>query len=169
MRHGQLVDGWFPMAKRITNLYRYAQIACGANHRYLNSLACITSPARAQDTLQRIAEPVVHQGRTIRGFNPVAKIDVAIFQAVLRGEHCIQGLRNVDLREALNMPCGKSPASRKASAWASRVLHRLHAHGLLAKVPRSRRWRPTEAGQAFMALAIRLHDTNFLTELEKVA
>jgi hypothetical protein len=169
MRGGQLVDGWFPMAKRVLNLERYAQVARAANHRYLDALAAVTSPAQAQAVLHRIAEPAVHQGRKIRGFNPAAKTDVAVFEAILRGEHAIQGLRNADLRKGLDLPCDKSSASRKASAWASRVLRRLHVHGLIAKVPRSRRWRPTKAGLAFMGLAIRLHDINFLAQMEEAA
>lgn len=167
--HGQVVQGWFPMAKRVTNLEHYAHVARAANHRYLDSLAAVASPAQAQSTLHRIAEPAVHKGRRIRGFNPAAKTDVAIFRAVIRGEHAIQGLRNVDLRKALELPCGKSPASRKASSWASRVLRRMHVHGLVAKVPRSRRWRPTKAGLSFMALSIRLHEIGFLTQLEEAA
>jgi hypothetical protein len=168
-RHGKAVSGWFPMAKRVTNMGRYAEVSRRANHRYLEALAAVTSPAMAQAALNRFAEPAQHKGRNLRGFNPAARGDRQIFQAVLRGEHAVQGLRNRDLRQALGLPCDRSPQSRKASAWASRVLHRLHAHGIIAKVPRSRRWQPTRAGISFMALSIRLHDTNFLAQLDEAA
>jgi hypothetical protein len=168
-RNGRSVSGWFPMAKRVTNLDRYAQISRGANHRYLNSLAAVTSPAQTEVALHRIADPVLDKGRRVRGLNPAAQAERAIFQAVLRGEHAIQGFRNADLRKNMGLPCGKSLASRKASAATSRALHRLHVHGLIAKVPRSRRWRPTKAGLAFMALSVGLCDSNFMKQLDIAA
>lgn len=157
-RDGALVDGWFPMAKRITNLPRYAEVTRAANHRYLDALAVVAERTVEADLLHRAADPAARNGRRVRGFNPAAKADGDIARAIMRGEHTIQGLRNIDVRRALGLPCDKSDASRKASAQVSRILLRLHAHGLIAKIPRSRRWRTTKAGQAFLSLVIHLQE-----------
>jgi hypothetical protein len=37
----------------------------------------------------------------------------------------------------------------------------LHAHGLIAKVPRSRRWRVSLGGRRLMASAIKLREVAF--------
>jgi hypothetical protein len=45
----------------------------------------------------------------------------------------------------------------RQSAQVSRLLKRLQLHGLLAKVPRSRRWRVTAKGQRMMSMALIFH------------
>ena len=73
------------------------------------------------------------------------------------GEHCLHGLRNRDLAAALGLSKPQEAAeARRQSARVTRKLHLLHAHGLLAKIPRSRRWRVTARGAAVMSAAI--HD-----------
>ncbi len=157
-RKGQLVDGWFPMAKRITNLPRYAEVTRAANHRYLDALTIVAERTVEADLLHRAADPAARNGRRVRGFNPAAKVDGDIARAIMRGEHAIQGLRNIDVRKGLGLPCDKSDDARRASARVSRILLRLHAHGMIAKIPRSRRWRATKAGQAFLSLVIHLQE-----------
>ena len=39
IRKGKSVIDWFPMAKGVANLYRYAEISRAANRRYLDALA----------------------------------------------------------------------------------------------------------------------------------
>ena len=53
-------------------------------------------------TLDRLTQPVrdAHD-RASRGFNPAAPSDLALFAAVLRGEHTLQGFRNRDVRTHL--------------------------------------------------------------------
>jgi DNA-binding IclR family transcriptional regulator len=43
----------------------------------------------------------------------------------------------------------------------TRLLRRLHAHGLIAKIPRSRRWRVSLGGRRLMASAIKLREVAF--------
>ena len=45
-------------------------------------------------------------------------------------------------------------AMKYRSAHVSRLLKRLHLRGLLAKIPRSRRWRVTQLGHAVMSTAV---------------
>jgi len=161
LRKGKSVIDWFPMAKGVANLYRYAQVSRAANRRYLDALAVVDDPTAARRQIQALAEPVHHKGRSYRGFNPACAADLQIFAAVMRGEHLLQGFRNQDLRHHLAAPARTAPAARRISARISRLLKRMHVHGLIAKVPRSRRWRVTQNGQTLMSAILTLHHENY--------
>jgi hypothetical protein len=131
-----------------------------ANHRYLDALAVVDDPAPAHRALDRLVQPVRDgQGRASRAFNPAAPTDFTLFAAVLRGEHTLQGLRNRDLRVRLFGPAAAT--DRRRSAHVSRLLKRLHLRGLLAKIPRSRRWRVTQLGHAVLSTAVLLREEHF--------
>ena len=74
----------------------------------------------------------------------------------------IQGFRNCDVRERL-CPGNNKPATqlKRDGARVGRQIKRLHLRGLIAKIPRSRRWRVTDVGYKLMAAAIRLHEQGF--------
>lgn len=158
-RKGQEVVGWYPMAKGVSNLYRYAQVSLQANRRYLDALAAVKDPACAYHLLDRVCEPATFLKRKVRGFNPVSRADVQVFEAVLRGEHAITGFRNGQLLRLL-FPRALSNATskRRASACVTRLIQRLRAHGLVAKFPRSRRYRVTTRGNILMSAAIHLRE-----------
>ena len=50
---------------------------------------------------------------------------------------------------------------RRQSAQVGRLLHRLHVYGLVAKIPRSRRWRVTAFGHRVMSASVRLRHLHF--------
>lgn len=152
---GEEVMGWFPMAKGVKNLGRYREVMVAANGRYLEALAAIQHPAAAHKQLERVCEPVRYKQRSRRGINPLRQDDLALLKAAMRGEHCLNGLRNRDLAAALGLSKPQDQAqARRQSARVTRKLHLLHAHGLIARIPRSRRWRVTARGAAIMGAAI---------------
>ena len=137
-----------------------------ANERYLEAMAAIENPAAALRQLERVCEPVAYKSRRQRGINPLRHDDLALLKAVMRGEHCIHGLRNRDLAAALGLEKPEDPdEARRQSARVTRKLHLLHAHGLVAKIPRSRRWRVTARGAAIMAAAIHYRERALPEEL----
>jgi hypothetical protein len=148
---------WCPMNKGVSNFYRYRQVASAANQRYLAALAVVADPAPAYQQVERLAEPKVVQGRSHAGFNPARRQDVRLFAAVLRGEHLLQGFRNAAIRRLLYGEAKDPGLRRRHSAAVGRLLKRLHVRGLLAKVPRTRRWRVTEAGQRLLGAIVRLY------------
>jgi hypothetical protein len=156
-RKGQEVIGWFPMAKGVANLYRYAEVSSAANARYLDALAAVDDPAKAQQHLNNLGRSVRRNGKSYRGFNPVAKLDLQLFLSVLRGEHSIMGFRNRDIRLELFPETKDRKTLRRQSSKVSRLLKRLHIHKLIAKIPRSRRWRVTAIGHSIMCMLVRLH------------
>jgi hypothetical protein len=154
--------GWFPMTKAVANLYRYAQVAGKANARYLEALAVVDDLGVGQRELDRCCAAVSYQGRRRRGLQPLGRADQALFAATLRGEHAVRGFRNGELAARLFGPTPKDPVERRRQCGrVSRRISLLRAHGLVAKIPRSRRYRVTESGQRFMSTALHLRNKLF--------
>jgi len=157
-RRGEEVVGWFPLPKGIAHLFRFAEVSRTANRRYLDALATVRDPGPAFRQLNRLARPVRVKGRSVRGFNPIDLEDLNVFRAVLRGENTIAGFRNGDVRRQLYGKERSKRRERTLSARVSRILKRLHVRRLIAKIPRSRRWRVTRLGHDLMAAAIHLRE-----------
>ena len=51
----------------------------------------------------------------------------------------------------------------KHSGQVTRLLRRLHVHRLIAKIPRSRRWRVSLNGRRVMAAAVKLPEVAYLS------
>ena len=117
----------------------------------------MSDPAPAYRQVERLAQPKTAAGRSYAGFNPARRPDVRLFEAVLRGEHLLHGFRNADIRHALYGGVQDRLVRRRQSAAVGRLLKRLHVRGLLAKVPRTRRWRVTDTGQRLLAGIVRLY------------
>jgi len=159
MRKGEKVKGWYPLAKGVRNLYRYAQVSLQANCRYLDALASIRDPESSYKQLDRLCEPAKFHRRKVSGFNPLSKADTEVFAAVMRGEHAITGFRNRDLQmQMCKEPPTKPEAKRRLAARVTRLIQRLRAHGLLAKVPRARLYRVTPRGYTLMSAALQLRE-----------
>ena len=170
IREGKPVIGWFAMTKGVTGLYRYAQVARAANQRYLAALAVVQDPARAQRLLHDCTRRVEQGERTYRGFNPAAQEDIAVFRAVLDGAHHLHGFRNQAIRQTLWPRAAADPATqRRHSGRVSRLFGRLHVRGLIAKIPRSHRWRVTVDGHAFLSMSIQHHAQAYPQTLMKLA
>jgi hypothetical protein len=158
--------GWFPMAKGVANLYRYAEVSASANSHYLEALAVVNDLGAGQSELDRRCAPVTFQGRTRRALQPLGRDDQALFQAALRGEYAVRGFRNGELSEQIMGPRPKDAGERRRRCGRmSRRIALLRAHGLVAKVPRSRRYRVTSSGQRFMSTAIQVRAKLFAKEL----
>ena len=159
-RRGRRRTEWVPLRKSVAYLFRYREVAEQSNARYLNALAQVDDPTpglRGLDTITTRKHPA--QGRTIKAFNPVARSDSQLFVALMSGEHAVHGFANRDLRAKLTGHLRDNP--KQQSAQISRLLHRLHVYGLVAKIPRSRRWRVTAFGHRVMGASVRLRQLHF--------
>jgi hypothetical protein len=157
-RKGDWVTAWCPMRKGVANIHRYVEVSLAANRRYIDALSVVDDPSAALGEIRSVTRPVCSRGRRSRALNPMARDDLGLFRAVLRGEHVISGFRNKDVRSLLLPPARDSGQRRLQSARVTRMLQRLHIHRLIAKIPRSRRWRVTERGRALMSAVIVIHD-----------
>ena len=162
-RNGRHVMAWVPMRKGVAFLPRYRQISAQTNLRYLDALAHVDDPTPAIHALDRLTVRASSpNGRTVRPFNPLSRHDRALFEALLSGEHALHGFANRDLRRKLagtSIPLADDPP--KQSAQVTRILRRLHAHGLIAKIPHSRRWRVSLPGRRVMAAALKLREVAY--------
>jgi hypothetical protein len=169
-QNGSTQVGWFPMSKGVANLYRYADVSQKANARYLEALAVVDDLGVGQRELERRCAPVAYQGRNRRALQPLGRDDQALFQAVLRGEYAVRGFRNQELACHLFGPRPTEERERRRQCGrVSRLISLLRAHGLVAKFPRSRRYRVTALGQRFMSAAIHVRQRLFPAKLKAAA
>jgi hypothetical protein len=145
------------MTKNVASLVDSQEQALACNRRYLDALAVVDDPAPADPELRPLTEPEVVDGRSDAGFNPARRDDVRLFRAVLDGAHIARGFRNGDIRDPLFGKLLKPAQRRRASAAVGRLLKRLHVRHLVAKIPRTRRWRVTERGRQLLGKAVLLY------------
>jgi len=164
-RKNRRVLEWVSMRKGVAYLFRYLEVSRQANYRYLEALAVVDDPTPAMQQLDDITtRKKMASGRGVRAFNPLSRDDIQLFKAVMAGHHHIRGLSNSDIRASLeDSPHLRDLAlnPKKQSAKVSRILNRFHAHKLIAKIPRTRRWRVTDRGKQIMAASLCLRDIAF--------
>jgi hypothetical protein len=107
-------------------------------------------------------DAITTRKRSTKAFNPVARPDCQLFTALMSGEYAVHGFANRDLRSKLAATAIRlSDDPTRQSAQVSRLLHRLHVYGLVAKTPRSRRWRVTDFGHRIMSTSVKLRQREF--------
>jgi hypothetical protein len=156
-RDGSRSKGWFAMCKGVGNLHHYQRHALACNQRYLEALTPVDDPTPAYDDLHLLTQPKRVQGRSSAGFNPARPGDARLFAAVLAGDHVAKGFRNKDLRAALHGLVKDRKRRVRHSAAIGRQLRRLHARGLVQKVPRTRLWRVTARGRRVLGDTLRTY------------
>jgi hypothetical protein len=132
-------------------------VASLANARYLEALSQVADPAPAYHQVDKLAQPQVVGERSYAGFNPARREDVALFRAILQGDHLLHGFRNGHIRQQLFAATEDPRERRRQAAAVGRLLKRLHVRGLIAKVPRTRRWQVTTRGQVILGSCVRLY------------
>jgi hypothetical protein len=145
------------MTKSVASLVDYQEQALACNRRYLDALAVVDDPTPAYPVLRQLTEPKVVEDRGYAGFNPARREDVRLFKAVLDGDHIARGFRNADIRAPLFGILPKDDERRRASAAVGRLLKRPHVRHLVAKIPRTRRWKVTERGRQLLGVAVQLY------------
>ena len=159
VREGQPRLEWMQMRKGLADIARRVEISRAANQRYLEALSVVDEPSPTKVVLDPLSRRVRKEGRSYRPLRPITPEDAQLFEAVLRGEHLLDGVRNRDLREA--MAPGTKPRSARGRALTGRItrwLGLLRAHGLIRKVPKTHRYRITSKGHHAMTTALRLRE-----------
>jgi hypothetical protein len=147
---GRKVMKWLPMRKGIADIRRRVALSRAANGRYLEALAVVGLETPSYRLLDRVNHPVQKARRRFRALRPISPDDASLFQAILHGQHSLQGFRNRDLRQLV----GDSDP-KKASARVSRLLALLRAHKLIYKVCKTNYYRITRKGHQVMATALK--------------
>jgi hypothetical protein len=147
---GKKVMKWLPMRKGIADIRRRVELSRAANGRYLDALSVVGLETPSYRLLDRVNQVVKKVKRQYRALRPISPDDASLFQAILHGEHSLQGFRNRDLRKTL-----ADSDSRKGSARVSRLLALLRAHKLIYKVFKTNYYRITRKGHQVMATALK--------------
>ena len=110
------------------------------------------------------------RGKRHPRLNPINRDDLTLFRAVLAGEHAIAGFSNKEVTARLHPrpPIDAREVLRRCQR-TSRLVAKLRGHGLVAKIPRRRRYRVTAYGHRVMSAAIAVHDHQFPTAYETAA
>ena len=139
---------WRPLRRGIADLQRRAEVGRQAAARYLDALASAEHDTTLDDVLRRLGQPQSWHGRRVRALSPFAPDDRQLLQAISRGEFTLNGIRNRDLQRLCFARPPATPAeAQRRSAWVSRKLRLLRAHGLLYKIAGTHRYQLTKAGR----------------------
>ena len=139
---------WRQMRRGIADLHRRAQVSAQATQRYLDALASVEEDTTLEELVQRLSQPRHWRQRRVRALHPFAPEDRQLLQAVSRGEFTVNGFRNRDLRRLFF--AGEPQTEREArrrSAWVSRRIRLLRAHGLVHKLPGTHRYQLSSMGR----------------------
>lgn len=139
---------WLTLRKGVADLHRRAEVSQKANERYLESMAAVEAQEPLGETVRDICQPVVWQGRRVRGLAPFTAADASLLAAVMHGEFVLHGFRNRDLREILfKEPPTSNQEHKRQSAKITRLIRLLRGHGLIQKITQTHRYQLTVNGR----------------------
>ena len=142
---------WRPLRAGIADLHRRAEVSQKALDRYGNALAAVDDTTTLRELTAGIEKRVTWNGRGVRPLHPFESHDLALLQAVNRGEFTSNGLRNRDLQALLFPTPAASPnEARRRSSAVSRKLRLLRAHGILQKLPHTHRYQVSGHGRLIL-------------------
>lgn len=146
------VKKWVPMGKTIANLYRYAQVAQAANKRYLDAVTLAEVRGDCILEIEKLCDKATSGRRTYTGLNPLSREAEGIFTAIMDGRNHINGFTNASIRKKIfpNAPADDKKIRNKTT----RLLAKLRAHKLIAKIPHSFKYRVTPKGIKLMSAAL---------------
>jgi hypothetical protein len=147
---------WVPLRKGIADIPRRVELSRAANARYLDALSVVGVPTPVAHILDPVTQRRVVDGRPYRALRPIAPDESALFARLLDGRFALHGIAPADVRRHLQPIEPTDPRLRsRLTGRVSRLLRLYRAHGLLAKVSRSRRYRITQKGHEIMSTALR--------------
>jgi len=144
---------WRQMRKGVADLHRRAEVSQASNDRYLSAMAAVPCPATLREAVAPVCKAATRDGRRHRGLRPMHEADMRLVRAAADGRWAVNGFRNADIRAELFGADGKDAReNRRRAGKVTRQLAMLRAHGLVRRVPRTRRWVATDEGRQLAAL-----------------
>jgi hypothetical protein len=148
----------FRVTKRLTSLPELRQIGFSANRRLLGVQTISHDPIRGAQAFQHLTAPVVtKEGTRIPGLRFGDNRVHVLLQALLVHRLLVHGFTNRDLR-TLIAPLLDTTAEHITAGQMTYDLRRLRAHGLIERVPRTRRYSVTDTGLQHALLFTHAHD-----------
>jgi len=151
---------WQVLRRGVGDLHRRAQICEAINGRYLHALASVRAGESVGQLVKAVCRPVQERGRRYRGLNPWAQPDMPLLKLINRGEWTLSGFCNRDLRTALYPRQADPIEQRRQSGRITRALARLRAHGIIAKISGTYRYRLTKQGRRILTALLAAHQAD---------
>src|SRR3954447_6479670 len=149
--------GDFKIRKRLTHLPELREIGFSANRRLLGVQRLSHNPIRAAEAFTAVHDPIItDDGTRTAGLRLGDRRAHGLLQALLVFRLLPNGFLNRDLRGLLAGLLGRG-TDQISAGQISYDLRRLRAHGLIARVPHSHRYRVTDPG---------LHHAMLITHLQ---
>jgi hypothetical protein len=137
------------MKKGIYSLTPLRDLLLAANHRYLQFISAIDDMTAGVKKVNKLSNSIVKNERSYKGFNFFSADDQNLFEIISRGEFNISGFQNKNVRQHFD---------NKNSGQISRILKRLHVHGLIKKVGHTYKYYLTKFGQRVISLGLKLKE-----------
>jgi len=151
-----------PLRKGVQDFWLLARIAADANQRMIDAFDPIRTTRPAIDQLDRLSRPRICKGKRIPRIHPTAAPTIAVFKAVADGDGHLRGFTNGDIQRHLyQKPARGAIERRRRTCRVYRYLTTLRGHGIIARIPGTRRYRLTKQGRAAIQASIRFHDLDF--------
>ena len=160
--------GDFGLSKRLTNLPALRQIGFTANRRLLGVQRLSHDPIRGAQAFTDLTAPIITDtGTRIPGLRFGDARVHALLQALLIHRLLPHGFTNRDLR-ALIAPLLGTTCEDITAGKMTYDLRRLRAHGLITRIPHSRRYQITDTGLQHALLFTHTHDHLLRTGLAEI-
>ena len=158
----------FGLSKRLTSLPALRQIGFTANRRLLGVQRLSHDPIRGAQAVHRPDRPDHHRhGTRIPGLRFGDTRVHALLQALLIHRLLPHGFTNRELR-TLIAPLLGTTAEDITAGKMTYDLRRLRAHGLIERIPRTRRYTVTDTGLQHALLFTHAHDHLLRTGLAEI-
>lgn len=144
------------MKKGIYSLPALQNLLAAANRRYLQFISAIDDVSLGITKLDQISRTIIKGERSYKGFNLFTDEDQLLFESIASGEFTISGFQNKHLRRKLK---GKN------TAQISRLMKRLHVHGLIKKIGRTYKYYLTQCGNQVVAMGLKLKELVIIPHL----
>ena len=139
---------WRVLRRGMADFHRRSQICQQINERYVSALARVDDDTTLAELTGPLQQPRRWKGRRVRALHPFRNPDQVWLERVNRGEFALHGFRNRDRQALFFPPPTVDPKERRRrSAWVSRQLRLLRAHGLIRKVAGAHRYHVTPYGR----------------------
>jgi hypothetical protein len=135
----------FQIGKRLGNLPELRQVGFQANRRLLATQRLGHDPITAARALQQVTDPVTVGETRVAGLRFGDPRAMALLSLLPVFSLSVRGFTNRELRTLLAPLLGLLPGTMTAGQ-ATYDLRRLRVHGLIARIPHSNRYLPTEEG-----------------------
>jgi hypothetical protein len=162
---------WRPLRKGVADLYRRGQVSQRANESYLDGLSAVNDTTPLAQLFDHVSRPTTYHGQRLRALRIGDPQDIALLEAITRGEFATAGFRNRDLRGLLH-PASKAAApleARRLSAKVGRQIRLLRAHGIIRKIQKSHSYRLTVRGHLLTAALFAARKSNISQLLANAA